>query len=330
MAKTKTDGYGNYKGTAEDRDLILGSLPPIAGTWYFVDPTDGLAANDGLAPGSAKSSIEDAYDLCTSGDGDGICVFSRGTSTAGTTSYLKQSLTWSKHGITVQGVCSGGYYNQRARISTSETDLVSLLNITGANNRFYNLCFFNGADISVAQMCAVKLSGVAVRNAFVNCDFKGSPATASAYKSDLWLSGAHENEFIGCNFGNASYDAGNNAACHIFIDGATGNGQNKFVDCTMIAQVSTGTAFAGLKSGSDTSLNGLMFFINLVGGAWQANANKIALASWFIGTKPTTGLVVVKNPGVGGYAAWDSVAGNDCINVIGATDAATAGVGALP
>lgn len=330
MARIKTDGKGNYIADSEERDIILGSLPPIPGTWYFVDPTSGLAANDGLSPGSAKASVESAYALCTSGAGDGIVVFSRGTASSGTTSYLTDTITWSKHGITVVGVCSGGFYNQRARISTAETDLASLIDVTGSNNRFFNLSFYNGADISNAQMCAVKVSGGAVRNAFVNCDFKGSPATASAYKSDLWLSNAHETDFVECNFGNASYDAGNNAACHVYIDGASGNGQNRFKNCTMIAQVSTGTAFGGLKSGAATSLNGGMIFDNLIALAWQANANKIALASFFIGTKPTTGIVVVKNSGLGGYAAWDSVGGNDFMNVVGGTDAATSGIGALP
>ena len=328
MAKRKTDGYGNYIADAEDLDIILGSLPPIRGTWYFVDPTSGLAANSGLTPGGAKASIEEAYALCISGAGDGIVIISAGTASAGTTSYLSDTITWSKHGITVVGLCAGGFYNQRARISTAETDLVDLINLTGANNRFFNVSLYNGADISNAQMAALKLAGV--RNAFINCDFKASPATASAYKSDLWLSGAHENFFLDCNFGNASYDAGNHAACHIYMDGTTGNGQNFFRNCTMIAQVSAGTAFGGLKIGAAAALNGAMIFDNLIAAAWRANVNKLDLASWFIGTKPTTGIVVVKNSGLGGYAVWDAEAGNDFINVIGATDAAPAGIGALP
>ncbi len=329
MAKRKTDGYGNYVADSTDLDIILGSLPPIRGTWYFVDPTSGAAAKNGLSPGGAKASIESAYALCTSGAGDGIVVMSAGTTSAGTTSYLSAALTWSKHGITVVGVCAGGYYNQRARISTAE-DIVYLINITGSNNRFYNLSFYNGPTTVSAQHAAVKLSGGAVRNAFVNCDFKCTPETASALKSDLWLSATHENLFERCNFGNASYDAGDNAACHIYIDGTTGNGQNRFKDCTMIAQVSTGTAFGGLKSGAATALNGLMIFEDLVAGAWQANANRISLASWFLGTKPTTGLIVVKNSALGGYAAWDATGDNDFINVIGSADNAGAGVGALP
>jgi len=329
MAKRKTDGYGNYVADSTDLDIILGSLPPIRGTWYFVDPTSGAAANNGLSPGGAKASIESAYALCTSGAGDGIVVMSAGTTSAGTTSYLTDTITWSKHGITVVGLCAGGYYNQRARISTAEDDLVSLINMTGANNRFFNIMLYNGVDEDSEQIAALKLGGV--RNAFVNCDFKGSPAAASAYKSDLWLSGAHENYFERCNFGNASYDAGDNAACHIYMDGTTGNGQNFFKDCTMIAQVSAGTAFAGLKIGAATALNGLMIFDNLIAGAWRANSAKLSLASWFIGDKPNTGLIIVKNSALGGYAAWDDNGDDDFINVCGgAADNAAHGVGALP
>lgn len=295
---------------AQDLSNVLG-LPLIRGRWYWVDPKNGSSSNNGLRWNSPLNNLENAYDKLAVGDGVILLPYSSST-TANTTSYMSASKTWALHGITVVGINSRGFYNQRARVSQLSTaTMYSLINITGNDNAFYNVSFNNGSDLSDAQICAVKISGGASRNAFFNCDFKGSPATASAYKCDLWLSNAHENTFEKCNFGNASYDAGNNAACHIYIDGTAGNGQNMFRDCTGIAQVSTGTAFGGVKSGSATSLNGAMLFINSYFTVWQANVGIPAMASWFIGTKPNTGFIM--QPVIIGYAAGDSVAGNDMV-----------------
>ena len=148
-----------------------GYIPPIIGTYYHVCPglstivnsqgkqVIGSSSNDGLSPESPLASIETAYGKCTSGAGDGIIVWSYGTTTAACTSYLSSSLTWSKHGITVVGVSSGATYNSRARISQLSTATTySLLNVTGNNNLFMNLSFVNGSDLSDAQITAVKLS----------------------------------------------------------------------------------------------------------------------------------------------------------------------------
>lgn len=320
-----------------------GYIPPIIGTYYHVCPgistivnaqgkqVIGSSSNDGLSPLTPLDSIVTAYGKCTSGAGDGIIVWSYGTTTAACTSYLSSSLTWSKHGITTVGVSSGAMYNNRARISQLSTaTMYSLLDVTGNNNLFMNLSFVNGSDLSDAQITAVKLSGGSARNSFVNCDFKGTPASASAYKCDLWLSNTHENTIAHCNFGNASYNAGNNAAAFIYLDGSSGNAQNTFENCTAYAQVSTGTAFGGLKSGSATSLNGANIFRDCDFVVWQANTGQPSMASWFIGTKPNTGTIVVRECSISGFDAYDATAGNDFIAVVGPADNAGAGVTALP
>jgi len=313
-------GMNRYaKKAITEIETALG-LPAILGQWYFVDPTNGSALSNGKSPNAALDSIETAYGKCTSGAGDGICVFSAGTTSAGTTSYLTDTITWSKHGITVYGVAAPTFYNMRARVSTAETDLTALIIVSGANNVFYNISFYNGTAITSAEFCAVQVTGI--RNAFINCDFKAGSTTASAYKTDLWLASADENLFSHCNFGNASYNAGNNAAAHIYISGTDGNGQNMFEDCTTIAQVSTGTAFGVLKCGAATALNGTIIFKNCLFNVWQANTGLTAMASWFIGTKPTTGNIVLDPLCMSnGYAAWDATGGNDRVVIpLGVTD----------
>jgi hypothetical protein len=318
--------YGSFPGvTRRERQMAMDiavrlGLPPIRGIWYYVDPYYGDDDNHGKLPWVAMDSLVTAEDVVSTGDGIAVIAYPSST-TANTTSYVAETLTWDKNGITVVGVGSQGYYNQRARISSSAA-VYALLDIQGMGNHFENLTFYNGSDKSDAEICAVKLSSGAVRNSFKNCDFKGSPATASAYKTDLHLSNAHENMFENCNFGNCSYNAGNNAAAHIYMDGASGNGQNQFKDCTFMAQVSTGTAYGAVKSGAATALNGSMIFRNCLFTVWQANTGLTAMASWFIGTNPTTGNIVVDpNCMIAGYAAWDSTGGNDRVIVpLGVTD----------
>jgi hypothetical protein len=96
------------------------SLPKIRGKWFFVDPYAGLAANSGVSPDAPVDSIVTAYGLCTDLVGDGICIFSAGSTSAQTTSYLVQQLTWAKNGITVYGVDSEVGLGNRARIASKE------------------------------------------------------------------------------------------------------------------------------------------------------------------------------------------------------------------
>jgi hypothetical protein len=90
-------------------------LPVIRGDWYTVDPYK-VTAPDGGIPNSF-ASIEDAYDACVSGYGDGIVVFSGGTTAAHTTSEIHSELDWTKHNITVVGIGAPTRMYQRARIN---------------------------------------------------------------------------------------------------------------------------------------------------------------------------------------------------------------------
>jgi len=302
-------------------------LPKILGQWYFVDPENGSNSASGKTIDKAVAELDYAYTLVTSGDGDGICVLSSGTTTGNTTSYLGTSIQWTKHGVTVFGVAAPTWYNMRARVADSAgvDTLQYLITVRGNNNVFYNLTFANSPDTTEVIHSAVKVTGV--RNAFINCGFMCSPASANANKVDLWLSGADENLFSHCMIGNGSFDAGDNAACHIYIDGTTGNGQNLFENCKTIQQVSTGTAFGCVESGSATSLNGLIIFDNCSFYTWQANTGLTAMASWFIGTKPNTGQICLHQCGSFGFAEWDTVAGNDRVTSDMPTAAASAGGG---
>lgn len=94
------------------------SLPFIRGTYFYVDPIDGVNTNDGRSVGTAVADFQTAYGLCTTNVGDGIVVIGvDATTTANTTSYLKAPLDFTKNGITVVGICAPTKMFQRARIS---------------------------------------------------------------------------------------------------------------------------------------------------------------------------------------------------------------------
>ncbi len=324
MAKRKTDGYGNYIGDSEDRDLIMGSLPPIRGTWYFVDPTSGLAAKDGLSPGSAKASLEEAYALCTSGAGDGICVFSAGTASAGTTSYLSDTITWSKHGITVFGVSSGARKFGRARVSnlSTATNLAALITVSGDNNSFYNVHLFNGGS-DAAALGALKVTGN--RNHFENCHFIGAghatpAAAAGAY--DVMIDAGQENNFERCTFGTDTIIRGANG--NIVFDGEAW--RNSFYDCDIICYSETAGKGA-IKSADATAFSGVQTFSRCRFTAWKPNGLG-SLTSAFIGTKPNSGQILMDSCSLLGWAAWDSVGANDTVYVAN-SHAVASGVGGI-
>jgi hypothetical protein len=127
-------GIGPYVESA-----LAGGLPPIRGRWFVVDPYAGTLGTPARELGEASTftNLDDAYTACTSGAGDGILLLGAGTGTAShSTSYLKQSLAWSKHGITMVGVAAGNGYFGRARIANVEVT-------TGA---LTVLAFVQGAD----------------------------------------------------------------------------------------------------------------------------------------------------------------------------------------
>lgn len=110
-------GLGNALGTIAD----ISGLPPIRGTWFFVDPKNGSDAADGRSIGSPVKNIRAAYDKCTTSVGDGIALLAYpSTTSSDTTTYLGGQLVWAKHGITVYGVAAPNVFNGRARIAAKD------------------------------------------------------------------------------------------------------------------------------------------------------------------------------------------------------------------
>lgn len=260
--------------------MLGGSLPQILGTWFYVDPTSGNALNDGKTPLTAFASIVTAYAACTTGAGDGICLFSRGGTSSATTSYLAAVIDWAKHGITVVGIASPTKLFGRARISASVQTLAYLIDVQGDNNTFINVHLANfGTD--AAAVSALKVSGN--RNTFINAHaLVGIAAGAAAGARSLELNAAEETTFIGCAFGTDTVDRGDNASCEVLFDGTTE--RSRFYGCEFFSRVSTGVVHGAISSNDGGSI-----YTNQIFSGCIFHCKDTAQSAVLIGTAPDAG-----------------------------------------
>ncbi|RDE12125.1 MAG: hypothetical protein C4K49_10610 [Candidatus Thorarchaeota archaeon] len=386
-------------------DSFEGFLPSmVRGTWYFVDPTAGDNAADGLTPDTAVKDIVAAYAKCVDGAGDGIVLMSAGTTSAGTTSYLKQTLTWAKSGITVLGLASGTRRASRARIASKEitssgttfaqaanaitretgsfvtdgwvvgmkgyiadsgsnngatftvtsVDALSLgvsetlnvqtkaqtvscvltsylpsdITVSGSNNAFFNVSIGNYGS-QVGSLGGVKVTGA--RNYFDRVHMLGAchatpAAQTGAYDLDLG-DGGEENTFERCTFGSNTIirAAANGNISFSGSSAATAPDRNAFYDCDILSYSDTAGKGAIISNGA-TSMQGVTVFARCRFMNWNDNGIG-ALTSAFIGTKPTSGAILIDACSLVGWSAWDSVAGNDMVYVANSAAVASGGGG---
>ena len=295
-------------------------LPPIKGQYYWVAPKGGSNTSGGKTQDEAVADIQTAYGLCTSGNGDGIILLSGGTTTADTTSYFTTALDWTKHAITVIGVCAPVGMYQRSRLANKATtgeDLAYLIDVQGDNNRFINMSVWNGGT-DAAAVSALKVTGN--RNSFENVHIMtGTADAAAATHRSLEVNAAAENYFYHCTIGTDTVDKGDNASCELLFDGACY--RNRFEDCEFIAYVSTGTAHGAIESADAATLGRDNIFKRCFFHCFATQQ-----ASVFIGTAPTAGRIYIIDSSTS-YAAWDSNAANNMVYVNMPTTAASAGGG---
>jgi hypothetical protein len=298
---------------------IVAALPPIRGRWFFVDGTDGSDTNDGLSPENPLKTLyatttstgdTGAYAKCTTSVGDGICILSSATASASQSITVSAPFSWSKCGITVYGVSSGSGYSSRARITNVSALITAayLINVTGDNNRFENVAFFNsGTD-------ALALGGVIVtglRNVFKNCHIVGgscTTATANEYSLQI-AAGAQENDFIDCVIGTDAIARGNNANCELYLNGDQYTYRNRFIRCQFIAYGTAAGAHVAIKSGNSLPWNLSMVFNDCDFICSIINKGADA-ASVFGGTAASGKIFMDTGCTMMGYAAWDTTSAN--------------------
>jgi hypothetical protein len=315
-----------YVGMMQQAQVTLNDLrgmrlPFISGTWYFVDGYAGNNNYDGLTPEAPLLTLAAAYAKCTTGRGDGIVILSRTISGTSYSPTQTSRLVWTKYGITVVGIASPNVYFGRARLThtTGADSLTALIQLTGQNNTFINIDFYNSPEndgdpvSATAVVSAIQIIGV--RNTLIGCHLNCTPQSANAYKCDVELgAGSDETRIVDCFFGSSSYDAGNNAACWVYMSAGAMAAQRFFQHCTFLQQVSAGTAFGAIKSGGATSMNGVDIYEDCTFSAWRASTSPHQmLASFFIGTNFGSGYIHMRDCSVAGWTVLDSAGGNDKI-----------------
>lgn len=148
--------------------------------------------------------------------------------------------------------------------------MVNLMTISGTNNTFINVEFWNGGS-NALEIGGIVISGN--RNAFIRCHATGGAGAAvAATKYSVKLNGSYENYWLGGAIGSDTFDHGNNADAEVVINGVCG--RNRFEGAEIISFVSTGTAHAAVKSIGTTGGSPTMFrnclFNSLLSGTTPA------------------------------------------------------------
>lgn len=108
------------------------SLPPIRGRWWFVEPGHGADTAEGDDWLHPLATLEEAYDRCISGAGDGIAYKPLADATSSHSLSMTHTLTWAKWGITVVGLSPGCGYMGRNRITTTTVTTTATLTVPAA------------------------------------------------------------------------------------------------------------------------------------------------------------------------------------------------------
>jgi len=192
------------------------------GNMLYVDANSGNnSTNSGTSWNDAFKTLSKAEDTATTNNYDQIIVAPNGTSGTAETA----TITWDKNHISVVGAAAPVSVSQRSRIVTTTDSVDPCYTLSGAGNQFINLQM---ATWQASNDVLINVTGE--RNYFGNTHLAGiGHATAGDDTSArcLLITGAGENEFVGCTIGvdtiarsvaNASFEATGSCPRNIFRD----------------------------------------------------------------------------------------------------------------
>lgn len=182
--------------------LLASSIGVTTGNVYYLDPLNGLDANNGLSPDKAVSTLAAGYALLSAGKNDVLVLIGNGGTTA--TARLSAGFTWAKNAAHLIGICSDVSVGRRARIAPTSgaTAFANLFTVTGSGCVFSGLQWFHGFNTGTTSQVCLTVSGG--RNLFQDCDIQGMGDNASAQNSgsrSLLVKTTGENTFRRCTIG---------------------------------------------------------------------------------------------------------------------------------
>lgn len=265
MAYTFLQQVGAF--TEADRAAInsnfatLYGLTQGQGTAYFLDPSLGNDALNGLAPTvqgdgitGPKRSLLGAYNACqgnsSTGQNDTVVLLANGATSA--TARVDSAFTWAKAETHLVGVCSPVMISQRARLAPTSTTtaFANFLTISASGCVFQNIGIFDGFGTgTTAQIC---LTVTGSRNWFKNCHIGGMGDTTSAGDAGsrslkIGSGGSGENLFEDCTIG---LDTVTRAAANASVEFAGATPRNIFRRCQFPFMTSSATVLGILGTGN--------------------------------------------------------------------------------
>lgn len=249
---------------------VLGGIMgiPFTGTYWFVDPVNGLDGNQGTSPSQALQSLYRAVSLAGNGTNDVIVLIGNGSSTGTARLSLAAAqavnpaattgvLNWNKNALHLIGVGAPSRVAQRARIAPptgvyTQATFASgnFVLVTGGGCMFSNVSLFHGFSTGgTNQICWTDQGS---RNAYWNMDFGGmgdaaSAADAGSRSFKLGSAGNGETSFYSCNFG---LDTVTRGAANATLELAGGTPRNVFQNCSFLMDASASSPFHILATGA--------------------------------------------------------------------------------
>ena len=286
-------------------DIVTGPVTTISQQANSITRTSGSFLTDGWVAGMKGYTAD-------SGSNNGSTF----TITVATALILTISETFNVQSAGAVGSCTMTSY------------IPALVTVSGANNRFYNLQFWN-AGTQVGALGGVIVTGV--RNHFVNCQFAGGTGcTATANERSLELgTGAIANTFDSCTIGEDTTNRGNNANCELYLNGTTAaDGRNFFRRCHFLSYADGGVAHLAIKSAAATSVGRNTIFEDCFFENYRPNLGADQ-TTMFGGTGLTTAkLILTGKTVICGYALADSSTTNKCV-FVGTVSPTANGAGAI-
>jgi len=274
---------------------------PVVGNVFYLDANSGSDSAGGKSWKDAFKTLAAAEDSCTTNNYDVIIVAPAGTSATAETA----TITWDKNHITVFGATAPTMIGQRARISYDTDAVDPCMNITGHGNRFINMKW---STTQASNDVLINMTGD--RNYFNNVHFAGiSNATTGddASARNLVLTGAAENTFDGCMFGD---DTAARSAANANLE-FVGGSKNTFNDCMFLMNADATTPTHVLSTGAGGAEGWNRFNNTIWYAKWTDAADKIAAVFNISSTSRTCDILMTGSQLMVGADDWEASASNN-------------------
>jgi hypothetical protein len=240
---------------------------------FYVDPLNGSNDFDGMTPATAKSTVQAAFDLCTTLHNDVVFMLA-----AGTSATSAAAITWSKDFTHLIGINSGGP-EPRSRVKCGAALATTpFITWSGDGCVVMNVSFWHETS-DAAGLVNVSVTGD--RNTFVGCQFAGGLGSGNAVTGARSLQvGGSGNTFKRCVIGCDTITAVNGQAGAELIAGTNSACMHAtFEDCDFVVSTN-GTTYAHIISAAAAGVGRFnkivrCIFVNEGSGA-QAQAITIA------------------------------------------------------